>query len=212
MNNAEARKVWLEAVERVKDVTLAPTLWRALEMGQGVMLEDEYFIVGFPPSDSPMSSYLTNSDHKVTIEKALSNIIGKPVQLKIIEGTTEADYAAHKHREMVAEKTRIAAQNRKYVERAAERKWDAIAEQCSRKYANTPLRQLPHIRAQYMFEAVQLISDAIDQIHPDGKLDEISHRAIGRVVDKVATLADVPGAVVGAELIRLRRAKKSTAK
>lgn len=209
MNNAEAKKVWLEAVERVKDVTLAPTLWRALEMGHGVTLEDENFIVGFTPSDSPMSSYLTNSDHRVTIEKSLSDIIKKPVRLKIIEGTTEADYAAHKQRELVAEKTRLAAQDRKYVERAAERKWDAVAEQCSRKYANTPLRQLPHIRAQYMFEAVQIISDAMDQIHPDGKLDEISHRAMGRVVDKVATLADVPGAIVGAELIRFRKAKKS---
>ncbi|MEN6370864.1 MAG: hypothetical protein ABFD64_02525 [Armatimonadota bacterium] len=210
MDHAEAKRVWLEAVERVKDVTLAPTLWRALELGHGVTLDGECFIIGFPPSDSPMSSYLTNSDHRITIERSLSHIIGQTVRFKVIEGITEADYEAFKKREQIAAETRKAAQDRKYVERAAERQWDAIAEQCSRKYARTQLRQLPHVRAQYLFEAVQIISEAIDAIHPDGKIDEVSHRALGRVIDKVATLADVPGAIVGAELIKVRRIKKNS--
>lgn len=204
MKEAEARNIWLEAVERVKDRTLAPTLWRALEMGTGVTEEDNMFIVGFTPGDAPMSGYLTSSDHRITIEKVLTEIIGKPIQLKIIEGMTIADFEAHKKREQVAEQTRRAAQERKHVERAAERAWEVISEQCSRKYANTPLRQLPQIRARYMIEAVEIISEAMDRIHPDGNIDEIGHRALGRVIERVATLTDVPGATVAAELIRLR--------
>ena len=210
MKEAEARKVWLEAVERVKDRTLAPTLWRALEMGTGVTEEDNMFIIGFPPSDAPMSGYLTSSDHRITIEKVLTEIIGKPIQLKIIEGTSIADYEAHKKRERVAEHTRRVAQERKHVERAAERAWESVAEQCSRKYAGTPLRQLPQVRAQYLFEAVQIISDAMDRIHPDGKIDEIGHRALGRVIDRAATLADVPGTTVAVELIRFRSTRKTS--
>jgi hypothetical protein len=207
MDQAEARRIWLEAVERVKDRTLAPTLWRALEAGYGVTAEDDSFIVGFPPSDGPMAGYLTSAEHRTIIERAVSELVGKPTRIKIIDGTTIADFEIFKKREAVAEEARRTASDRKRVERAAEREWDAIAEQCSRKYANTPLRQLPHVRAQYMFEAVQIISESMDTIHPDGKIDEIGHRALGRVIEKVATLADVPGAVVAAELIRVRAAK-----
>ncbi len=208
MKEAEAKQIWLEAVERVKDRTLAPTLWRALEMGSGVTLEDGQFVVGFLPQDGPMAGYLTSSDHRITIEKVLAEIIGSPTQLKIIEGTTIADFEAHKKREKVAEETRRQAQLRRHVERAAERAWEQVAEQVSRKYANTNLRQLPQVRATYMFEAIEIISEAMDRIHPDGNIDEIGHRALGRVVDRVATLADVPGAVVGAELMRFRLSRK----
>lgn len=210
MKEAEARKVWLEAVERVKDRTLAPTLWRALEMGTGITVDGDNFIIGFSSADMPMSGYLVSSDHKNIIAKALTEIIGRPVHFKSVEGANLADYEIHKKREKAAEDTRRQSQERKHVERAAEREWEVIMEQCSRKYANTPLRQLPHVRAQFMFEAVNIVVQAMDEIHPDGKIDEIGHRAMGRVVDKIATLADVPGAVVGAELIRVLRVKKAS--
>lgn len=208
MEQAEARKLWLEAVEKVKDQTLAPTLWRALEMGCGITVDGESFIIGFPPSDAPMGGYLMSSENRIVIEKVLTQLVGKPTRLKIIEGTTSADYETHKKREELAEQSRAAASQRKHVERAAEREWEGVAEQCSRKYAGTQYRQWPQVRAQFLFEAIHIISEAMDRIHPDGKIDEIGHRALARVIEKVATLTDVPGALVGMELIKLRRTKK----
>ena len=49
----------------------------------------------------------------------------------------------------------------------------------------------------------------MDRIHPDGKIDDIGHRAIARVLEKVATLVDVPSAVIGAEIIRYRMSKRA---
>lgn len=210
MTEAEARKLWLEAVERVKDQTLAPTLWRALEAGTGVAHEGGYFVIGFPPSDAPMSGYLKSSEHKIIIEKVLTQLLGEPTQIRTIEGTTQADYEAFKKREAVAERTRRMAGERRQAERTVEMAWDAVSEQCSRKYANTPMRQMAHIRGQYMFEAIHMVSEALDRIHPDGKLDEVGHRAMARVLERIATLTDVPGAVVGAEFVRLRMSRKSS--
>jgi hypothetical protein len=207
MDQAKAKKIWLDAVERVKDRTMAPVLWRALESGVGVTAEDDVFVVGFPPTDSPMSGYLTSSDHRITIEKVLTEIFGKTTRLKVIEGTSLEDYEGAKQREKVAEETRRVTSDRKRIERAAERQWEVVSEQCSRKYANTPLRQLPQVRARFLFDAIQIISDSIDSIHPDGNMDEIAHRALARVIEKVATLADVPGAVVGVELLKVRKEK-----
>jgi hypothetical protein len=208
MNEADAQKAWLAAVERVKDQTLAPTLWRALEMGHGIDFEDGFFIVGFPPSDAPMAGYLRSSEHKMVIEKSITEILGTPAQVRIIEGTTQADFEHFKKREIAAEQNRVAATQRKQVERAFEASWELVSEQCSRKYANTALRQLPQVRGQFIFESVQIIADSMDRIHPDGKINEYGHRAIARVIEKVATLGDVPGATVAMELVRVMSAKK----
>lgn len=204
MNQAEARQLWLEAIEKIKDRTMKPMLWRAIEAGVGIALDDEFFIVGFPPSEGPMGGYLTSADHKQIIEQVISDLVGKPTRIKVIEGTTMADLEAARERDRVAEITRKSIAERKHVERKAEREWETVAEQCSRKYANTPLRQLPQTRGQYMLEAVKIVSEAMDEIHPDGNIDDVGQRAMGRVIDKVATLADVPGASVALELIKYR--------
>jgi hypothetical protein len=208
MDQAEARRIWLEAVEKVKDRTLAPTLWRALEMGTGITAEGDQFVVGFPPADAPMSGYLTSSEHRVTIERVLAELLGRPHRLRIIEGTTAADYEAFKKRQELAEETRSKVQERKRIERAAEKEWEMVAEQCSRRYAGTPMRQLPQIRAQFLLDVVRVISDSLDRIHPTGQIDEVGQRALARVIEKIATLADVPGAVVGLELARYRQSLK----
>jgi|YelNatPaOPRAMG01_1025707.scaffolds.fasta_scaffold45542_2 hypothetical protein len=205
MNQAEARKIWEEAVEKVKDRTIAPTLWRALELGHGITAEDDFFIVGFLPSDSPMTGYLTSSEHRIIIEQALTELLGKPTRLKIVEGITPADYEAFKKREAAAEAARRAAYERKREERAVEKEWESTAEQCSRRYAGLPMRQFPQVRAAFIFDAVQIISETIDRLHPDGKLDEVAQRALARVIEKVATLADVPAAVIGTEVLRYRK-------
>ncbi len=205
MNQSEARKIWQEAVEKVKDRTLAPTLWRALELGHGITAEDDFFVVGFLPSDGPMTSYLTSSEHRIIIEQTLSELLGKPTRLKIVEGITPADYEVFKKREAAAEAARRTAYERKREERAIEKEWETTAEQCSRKYAGLPMRQFPQIRASFIFEAIKIISDTIDRMHPDGKLDEVAQRALAQIIEKVATLADVQAAVVGTELLRYRR-------
>ena len=205
MKYEEAKKLWHEAVERIKDETMAPTLWRALELGTGITKEGDFFVVGFLPSDSPMSGHLTSSEHKIKIERILTTLLGSPTRIKIIEGTTQADYESFKKRESLAEAGRRASQERRQVGRAAEKLWETIGEQCSRKYANTPLRQMPQVRGQYLLESAQIISDEIDKIYPDGQIDEVGHRSLARVIEKVATLADVPGAVVAVEVVRLRR-------
>ncbi|MBI2844802.1 MAG: hypothetical protein HYX78_15520 [Armatimonadetes bacterium] len=209
MNHYEAQRIWLEAVERVKDRTLAPTLWRALEAGSGVIDDGDTFVIGFPPSDSPMRGYLMSSEHRTTIEKALTELVGRPMTIAVIEGTTEGDYAAHVKREEVAEATRRASMERKHVERMAERKWEAVMEQCSRRFAKLHLRQLPQVRAQFIFETVRIISDAMDQIHSGDEMDEIGMRAMARTIEKVATITDTPSSVIAMELVKYRSQKGS---
>ncbi len=198
------QKVWLEVVEIVKHRTVHPNFWRALEISCGVTVEGDLFVVGFPPAHIPMASLLTSADHQNVIEKALEEITGEKYRLKIIEGTTLSDWALTKRREAAAEAARRAAEERRRVEVSAVRTWDGVSEQVSRKYASYPLRQLPQSRARYLREAIEIISDGMDELmNPENK-DELAERALARVIEKVATLVEIPGPLVAFELFKYR--------
>ena len=97
-----------------------------------------------------------------------------------------------------------AADEKRRVEAAADRTWDSVAEQVSRRYAGTPLRQLPQVRARYLQEAIRIISDGMDHLYNSETADELSERALSRVIERVATLMEMPGPMVAMELLRYR--------
>ena len=198
------QQVWLQVVDMVKHRTVHPSFWRALEMSSGVTTEEDLFVVGFPSAQYPMSGLLLSSEHQNAIEKAIAEVTGEPFRLKVIEGTTLADWALTKRREAASEAARRAADEKRRVEAAAERTWDGVAEQVSRRYAGTPLRQLPQARARYLQEAVRIISDGMDHLYNPESADELSERSLARVIEKVATLAELPGPMVALELLRYR--------
>jgi len=201
----DARTVWLEAVEKVKDRTIKPTLWRALEQASGVIIEGGQLVIGFSPADMPMASHLRSSDHKNTIESAICEVAGRPMTMRVIEGLTVGDWESTKLREASAQAVRESEAQRRMAEVAAGRTWDGVLEQVSRKYARTPLRQLPQMRARYLAQAVDLIVEAMNTLYPsDGRRDELAERAFARVVERVATLVETPAVEVAERILRRR--------
>jgi len=199
------QQVWLEVVRIVKNRTVHPSLWRALEISTGVTTDEDLFVVGFPPAQFPMSSLLMSSEYKNAIEKAIAEVTDRQLRLRVMEGTSLAEWTMTKRREAVADESRRAAEEKRRIELAAEHTWDGVAEQVSRKYAKTPLRQLPHIRARYLCEAIQIISDGMDKLYDSESPDELSERALARVIEKVATLVELPSPAVALELMRYRQ-------
>lgn len=207
MNETEAQSLWLRAVEEVKDQTTRPTLWRALELSHGVTLDGNIFVIGFMPVDFPMAGHLRSSECKPIIERVLSEMLRKPIVSKIIDGVTVADYENIKKQEAAAAATREAMLRRRYEERRADRVWDELAEQITRKYATSKLRQLPQVRARFLDEALRMISDAMDELYPDNP-DDLTERATARVFDKLSTLVEVPATLLAYELFQRRTARK----
>ena len=198
------QQVWLQVVDMVKHRTVHPNFWRALEMSAAVTTEDDLFVVGFPAAHYPMSGLLLSSEHQNAIEKAIAEATGQSFRLKVIEGTTLGDWTLTKRREAASEAARRAADEKRRIEAAADRTWDGVAEQVSRRYAGTPLRQLPQVRARYLQEAIKIISDGMDHLYNPESADELSERALARVIEKVATLMEMPGPMVAMELLRYR--------
>jgi hypothetical protein len=96
MQPKEVHQLWLQAAEKVKDRVINPTLYRALELGVGIMIDEDHFVLGFANADMPMASHLGSSQHVALIEQCISEAAGRKLRLRLIEGTTPADYDAFK--------------------------------------------------------------------------------------------------------------------
>lgn len=204
MDEAVARKLWLQAIERIKNQTHQPSLWRALEVSRGITLDDDVFVIGFNSQDYPQSGLLRSSEHRTIIEKTLAGMLGvAQMRIRTIEGMSLPEYHHIKHQEELLNTQRRAVMDRQAYERTAEHGWETILETLSRTYTQIHLRQLPQKRAMFIKEALHVISNAMDKNYPENP-DDVTERALARAIDKVATLTETPAALIAMELWKIR--------
>jgi hypothetical protein len=204
MDEAVARKLWLQAIERVKDQTHQPSLWRALEVSRGITLDDDVFVIGFNSQDYPQSGLLRSSEHRTIIERTLAGMLGlAQVRIRTIEGMTLSEYQHIRHQEDILDTQRRVAMDRQTYERTSEYGWETVLETLSRSYTQIHLRQLPQTRAKFIKEALSVISNAMDKNYPENP-DDVTERALARAIDKVATLTETPAALIAMELWKIR--------
>jgi hypothetical protein len=205
MPDMNAETIWAEVVERVKDRTISPSLWHALEQARGVTVEDDWLVVGFSSADIPLRGHLASGEHRNTIDKVINEVARKPLTLRLIEGISPADWENTKRREAVAEAQREAARRKKLEEVSSGKSWEVVLEQVSRQYAKMPMRQLPQVRARYLENAIVMVSEALDTMFPGGeKMDELAERNLARVIEKVSALVEIPATEVALFLLRHR--------
>ncbi|MBP6962958.1 MAG: hypothetical protein KBC96_00980 [Armatimonadetes bacterium] len=203
------KAVWFKVVDEVKQRVIHPTLWKALEAGVAVTVEEGQFVVGFPMGTFHLAGNLNSLDHKNIIEATISKYMGERLSLRIIEGGSMEDWEAVKTKEEHARAMREAAAARRHDATSSVKIWETLLEKVGRKYSTMPLRQLPQSRAVYIEEALQMISDTMDQVIPEGQPpDDLTQRAIARVLEKVASLVEVPSTILALDLLRLRRASQ----
>ncbi len=208
LNQNQAHQIWLQTVEMVKDRVIAPTLYQALEQGVGITLEGDEFILGFRSADLPLSSHLRSSQYKAIIEKCLSALLRKQVRLKIIEGTTIADYENYKRMLAAREATTSSINQRREMERRIEQAWEEVGEKITRTYARLHLRQLAQNKARFIKTAFEMINEAVNNMGYDENSDEIHHRSLARVFEKFATVTEVPSTMLAYEFFKLREEGK----
>ncbi len=200
------QSVWFRVVDEVKHRVIHPTLWKALEAGVPVIIEDGQFVVGFPMGTFHLAGHLTSLDHKNIIEATIAKYVGERLSLRIIEGGTLDDWQIVKVKEAHAAALREASARKRSDENSAVKVWDTVLEQVGRKYATMPNRQFAQSRAAYITEALKIVCEAMDRLIPEGQTpDVLTERAISRVLEKIAGLVEVPSTLVALELMHMRR-------
>jgi hypothetical protein len=196
-------------VDTIKDRINNRSLWAALEKTSAIAVEEGVLVLGHGPENSGVAAVIQHPGtlHAVTV--IVNEVFGHKLQIKIIEGSTPADWQLYKEREVQAEAIRKAALAPKAASStAASGSWEAVYEQMARLFAQMPYRALPQGKARYANEALYILLDSMEKLYPSPP-DDSSERSLARVLERIANASEIPAPVLAFELERLRAWKAS---
>ena len=212
MANTPLASYWATCVDRIKDRINNRTLWAALEQTTAITIEEGVLVVGHSPENSGVVGVIQHPSTTHSVGNIVQEVFGHRLQLKIIEGSTAADWEAFKEREARAESIRKAAlATRASAPAATSGSWEAVYEQMARLFAQMPYRALPQGKARYANEALYILLDAMEELYPNPP-DDASERSLARVLERIANASEIPAPVLAFELERLRAWRASESK
>lgn len=196
------QQLWLCATDAVKDRINNRSLWETMEQAVGITLEDDVLIIGLNPRDINHASHLTVAEHRNAIERALSTLAGARLRFRVIEGQTLEDWALVKTRDARVAAHRTQTWDRRDRIEDTVQTWEGLLEEVARLYSSTPLRALPQSKARFLRQTLHVVRQAMERFGFD-PADETAQRQLARVIDRIATSAEVPATLVALELDRL---------
>lgn len=199
-------------MERVKDRVIAPTLYRALELGMGITIDDGYFVVGFTSADMPMAGHLRSPQYLAVIEQCIGEAAQQRLRLKLIDGVTMDDYLVQKNMQLTRDTAQVIVNEQRARERAISQEWEAVGEQITRGYSKVPQRQFAQIKGKFIMWAFEVINDAVNKFEYTDESEDVDKRALARIFEKFATVIEVPSSMLAYEFLRLREEGKLSKK
>jgi hypothetical protein len=199
--------LWHDVVAEVKKRIIQPSFWQAIETVIPILIEDTTLVVGLPEAAGYYASHLTGTENRTKLEKIILDLSGLPLKLRIIEGTEEEDWEAVKRREQIAQNASQAFRARLSgpagtAARRAET-WESLMEKIYSMFSRSQGHHLPQGRAEYLLQVIPIIANGSKELMENASPnDERNERALARILEKVGSLVEVPGAMVALELIR----------
>lgn len=208
MSAASLPVLWANCVEVLKDRVNNRSFWEALEATRPITVEGNTLIIGLDTPNFNRASHLQQISNMTAIQAVVRERFNHPLQVRLIEGTTLADWETTKERDARVAAMHQATTARRTVETEQTDNWEALYEYIGRLYAQTPNRSLPQTKARYANEALYTLVEAMDTLYPDDP-DEATERNLARVLERIGVASDIPAPVLAFELERLRAWRKS---
>lgn len=208
MTSAALTTLWANCVERLKDRINNRSYWEALENARPITIENGTLVLGMEETKYNLANHIQQPGHLQPTLEVVRALFNQPLNIRIIEGTTLADWEATKERDARIAAMQHATTQRQITQAAVSEGWDGVYEYIARLYVQTPLRALPQGKARYLSDALYVLAEAMDKLYPE-EPDEVTERSLARIIDRIASAADVPAAMVAFELERLRTYLKS---
>jgi hypothetical protein len=209
MKPAALTLLWANCVERLKNRINNRSFWEALETCRPITVESDFLIIGLEPENFNRATHLQQVTNQHAIQETVQELFNRPLQVRLIEGTTLQDWEATKEADV-----RIAAMKQTTVSRQMKQDseltgWDGLYEHIARLYMQTPLRALPQGKARYANDALYTLAEAMDTLYPE-QPEDVVERSLARILERIANAADIPATVLAFELERLRAWRKAS--
>lgn len=195
----DVAEIWAKVLPIVKQGVTGVGVWTALNTCRPIVFENGMFAVGLPHEDSELGGHLKLASTKRLIEQTLAPYYEGPITLRVIEGTTMADWELEKRRDAEKQRLNEQAMSKLRAELQARSNWDQIYEQLSRKYAAVTNKSLPQNRARFFEEGVELVAEARRN---QTNFDDLGERNFARCLERLAQYAEMPSAIVAREVLQ----------
>ena len=196
---ADPAGIWKEALPIIMKGVSGRGVWAALNAVRPIALEEDQIVIGIPQTDGELAGHLRLQQTKRIMEMAVSQIVGKPFLVRLIDGTTDADYELAKRRDVERRRLQEAEMTKMRAELVAKSSWETVYEQLSRRYAAVTNKSLPQNRARFFEEAVELIAQAR---RDQGNFDDLGERNFARCLERLAQYSEVPSTIVGVQVLQ----------
>jgi len=209
MKSAALPLLWANCVERLKDRINNRSFWEALEACRPITIESDFLILGLEPENYNRAAHLQQAANLHIISEVVQQLFNRPLQLRIIEGTTPSDWESTKERDARVAVIKQSEANRHAKQDTELTGWDGLYEHIARLYMQTPLRALPQGKARYANDALYVLAEAMDTLYTE-EADDVIERSLARILERVSNAADIPATVLAFELERLRAWRKAS--
>ncbi|MGC9316516.1 MAG: hypothetical protein ACP5KN_00600 [Armatimonadota bacterium] len=207
----DLNELWEQARERLlnKMQDLDRPLWDAAQIAEPLVLEDDTFVLGMPPGKMADGSHLTATTKLPMVREAVSEAVGRRVDIEVVEGTDPGAWEREKERRATREEL-AERRGRAARESAAVRAvWQDLYEHIGELFGTARERRFPMSRARRLGKALLAVRDAeAEARQADPEVDEVHQHQLNRAIDRIATLSELPSTMVAVEYLRVKSMKK----
>ncbi len=217
------RELWLRAFNHVRDTVDVATVWLAMQAAVPIAIDGYYFVAGMAADDQYLASNLESSEATAAIEEALQSLTGRVLALRLIEGTTLADWQAQKpavtgQASTAAIPPAPAASPSASARPAAgaldvpapepSPSWEKLNERLQQGYKAAPIKYVQG-QARFVLRAARLISDTMDSLLPAPglPLDDAGERALAKSLERLGSIINLDPLFLALEVMRYRQAQ-----
>jgi len=196
---ADVVLVWKEALPIVINQVSGRGVWAALNAVRPIVQEENVLVVGISPEESELAGHLRIPATKRLMDMAVSKILGVQATVRVIDGTSLADYEVVKRRDAERRRLQEAELTKMRAEMSAKTSWDSVYEQLARRFAAVTNKSLPQNRARFFEEAVAMIAEARQT---QAEWDDLGERNFARCLERLAQYVEVPSTLVASQVLQ----------
>lgn len=195
----EVAELWKQALPTVRQSVTGVGVWAALNAAIPISREDDTVYIGFLTHESELAGHLRVPQLKRLMEMVLSDIVGSPITVRVIDGHTVHDVEITKRRDVERRRLQEAELNKLRKEMNSKSSWDSIYEQLSRRYAAVNNKSLPQNRARFLEEAIELVAETRTN---QESFDDLGERNFARCIERVAQYTELPTTLIANMILK----------
>lgn len=203
MENLSLEEIWSKTVQEVKEKNFFPPFWQALDSVVPLSLEENHIVLGFKPGTFHLRTHIETGSNRVLIEETLSQLVGKPYTLKVVEASSPEEWKSLREREQKIEEVEIEEFARRRGTMGILREWEKFLIELHRIYSSLPQRSLPQVKAAFLYQVIPRILAKKKELYSEDEASkETNEKAFARLLDRLASWTGIPNTLIAFELLK----------